>query len=99
MVDSVAGGTVGAKTATEICELFEMLGANSQQKSTRKVRRVGAAEANVTQDLAIQVCNLTKTMQRLAKKTEVLYDGGRVKKVMSCTLCGDSGHEDGGCAQ
>ena len=53
----------------------------------------------MTQDLAVQVCNLTKTMQRLAEKTEALYDGGRVKKVMSCTLCGDSGHEDGGCAQ
>jgi len=29
MVGSAARGTVGAKTATEICELFEMLGANS----------------------------------------------------------------------
>ena len=99
LVDSVTGGTVGSKTAAEICELYEMLGANFQQKSTRNIRRVGAAEANVTQDLAVKVGNLTKTMQRLAEKTEAFYDGGRVKKVMSCNVCGDSGHEDGVCAQ
>ena len=59
LVDSAAGGSVGSKTSAEIFELYEMLGANSQQKSTRTIRRVGAAEANVTQDLAVQVCNLT----------------------------------------
>ena len=59
----------------------------------------GPAKANVTHELAAQMSNLTKTVQRLAERTEALYDGGRVKKVMSCSLCGELGHEDGGCVQ
>ena len=43
--------------------------------------------------------NLTRTVQKLSERTEALLDGGRVRKVMSCSLCGDFGHEDGGCAQ
>ena len=35
MVDNVAGGAMGQKTTKEIVELYEMLGANSQQKSAR----------------------------------------------------------------
>ena len=40
MVDNVIGHTMGEKTAEEIVELYEMLGANSQQKNA-KARKVG----------------------------------------------------------
>ena len=35
MVDNAAGGAMGEKAAEETVELYEMLGANSQQKSAR----------------------------------------------------------------
>ena len=38
MVDNATGGAMGQKTAEEIVELYEMLGANSQQKSVRERR-------------------------------------------------------------
>ncbi|CAA0832551.1 Unknown protein, partial [Striga hermonthica] len=35
MVDNAAGGDIGAKTAEEMMEIFEMMSANSSQKSSR----------------------------------------------------------------
>ena len=40
MVDNAAGDAMGEKTVEETVELYEMLGANSWQKSVRG-RRVG----------------------------------------------------------
>ena len=36
-----AGGTIGEHTVKEAFDLYEMLSANSQQKSARKMRRGG----------------------------------------------------------
>ena len=94
-MDIADGGYVGSRTSAEMLELYEMLGANSQQKSTRNMRRAGVAEAGANQDLAEQMSHLTRTVQKLAEKTNALCEEGRVRKVMMCTLCGDSGHEDG----
>lgn len=44
IVDGAAGGTIGNMTAAEVIELYEMLGANSQQKSVRGMRRTAVNE-------------------------------------------------------
>ena len=58
-VDNAAGGAMGEKTAEDTQELFEMLGANSQQKSVRG-RRAGVHEVNTNQEMAMQLAELTK---------------------------------------
>ena len=55
-VDNAAGGAMGEKTAQETYDLYEMLGANSQQKSTRG--KQAAFEINTNSDLAFQVQEL-----------------------------------------
>ena len=40
MVDNAAGGAMGEKTDEETVELYEMLGANSEQKNARGRRGV-----------------------------------------------------------
>ena len=46
MVDNAVGGAMGDKTTEETVELYEILGANSQQKSARG-RRFGVNEVQV----------------------------------------------------
>ena len=65
MVDGAAGGTIGNKKASETRKLFEMLGANSQQKNVRSVKRGGAQAAHAATGLEQQVAQLTKSVQQL----------------------------------
>lgn len=58
------GGDVGEMTAQETLNIFEMLRANSQQKSAR--RRVGVNEVSTNHELRKQLAELTKQVQLLA---------------------------------
>ncbi|XP_031260249.1 uncharacterized protein LOC116118405 [Pistacia vera] len=61
MVDNAA---MGEKIVQETNELYEMLGANSQQKSVRGKSR-GMYEVNTNTKLAMQVSELTKQMKTM----------------------------------
>ena len=85
-VDNAAGGAMGEKTAEDTQELFEMLGANSQQKSVRG-RRAGVHEVNTNQEMAMQIAELTKQVKLLAA------GGSRnVPNQEVCGICGIFGH-------
>ncbi|XP_031120931.1 uncharacterized protein LOC116024170 [Ipomoea triloba] len=64
MVDNAAGGAMGEKTAEETLTLYEMLGANSQQKSIRG-RTQGMYEVNSNTGLEIQVSELAKQVRSM----------------------------------
>ncbi|XP_031120199.1 uncharacterized protein LOC116023344 [Ipomoea triloba] len=64
MVDNAAGGAMGEKTAEETLALYEMLGANSQQKSVRG-RTPGMYEVNSNAGLEIQVSELAKQVKSM----------------------------------
>ena len=51
MVDNTARGAMGEKIAEETVELYEMLGANSQQQSVRG-RRFGVNEVQMSNEMA-----------------------------------------------
>ena len=59
MVDNAAGGAMGEKTVKETMELYEMLGANSQQKSARGRRGV-VNEVQVNNGMITQLTELTR---------------------------------------
>ena len=53
LVDTMAGGYFGNKTADEVYDIYEMLATNFQQKAARG-RRVGIHEVNSnSSDLAL----------------------------------------------
>ncbi|XP_031094188.1 uncharacterized protein LOC115998667 [Ipomoea triloba] len=64
MVDNAAGGAMGEKTAEETLALYEMLGANSQQKSVRG-QTPGMYEVNSNAGLEIQVSELAKQVKSM----------------------------------
>ena len=59
MIDNAVGGAVGEKTAEETVELYEMLGANSQQKSARGRKGV-VNEVQMNNQMAAQLTTLTR---------------------------------------
>ncbi|XP_019179609.1 PREDICTED: uncharacterized protein LOC109174831 [Ipomoea nil] len=61
IVDNAAGGAMGEKTAEETLALYEMLGANSQQKSIRG-RTPGLYEVSSNPELTTYMSELTKQM-------------------------------------
>ncbi|XP_048227226.1 uncharacterized protein LOC125369258 [Ricinus communis] len=65
MVDNAAGGAMLERTADEVYDIFEMLGANSQQKSVR-TKRVGVNEVVSNNEMAMQIAELTKQVKILA---------------------------------
>ena len=66
MVDSITGGAMEEKTAEETMELYEMLGANSQQKNT-KGRRGVVNEVQMNNDMAEQLIVVTRQVSSLIK--------------------------------
>ncbi|XP_019157162.1 PREDICTED: uncharacterized protein LOC109153743 [Ipomoea nil] len=64
IVDNAAGGAMGEKTAEETLALYEMLGANSQQKSVRG-QTSGMYEVNSITDLKIQMSAMDEKMNNL----------------------------------
>ncbi|CAH9131381.1 unnamed protein product [Cuscuta epithymum] len=64
IVDNAAGGAMGEKTAEQTLELFDMLGANSQQKRVCG-RTPGIYEVGVGTELAIQMSELSKQMKNM----------------------------------
>ena len=56
MVDNTIEGTMGEKTVVETVELYEKLGANSQQKSARG-RRFGVNEVQVNNEMTAHLDN------------------------------------------
>lgn len=94
MVDSAAGGTVGVKTTQEIMDLFEMLGANSQQKSTRSEGKGSTAhEATSVSSLASHIEKLIETVQFLARNERMVQHNQREQ----CNACGELGHRASQC--
>ncbi|XP_019179258.1 PREDICTED: uncharacterized protein LOC109174479 [Ipomoea nil] len=61
IVDNAAGGAMAEKTAEETLALYEMLGANSQQKSIRG-RTPGMYEVSSNSNLTAYMSELTKQM-------------------------------------
>ncbi|XP_048229002.1 uncharacterized protein LOC125369811 [Ricinus communis] len=59
MVDNAAGGAMLERTPDEVYDIFEMLGANSQQKSVR-TKRVEVNEVVANSEMAMQLAELTK---------------------------------------
>ena len=73
MVDGAAGGTLREHTAEETYDLFEMLDANFQQKSVRKMRKGGIQVANgVHMEEVVQ--QLKDINIKLSPKTESSHD-------------------------
>ena len=64
MVDNAAGGTIGEKTTEEMVELYEMLVANSQQKSARE-RRTRFNEVQMNSRMAAQLTELARQVALL----------------------------------
>ena len=60
-VDNVCGGAMREKTATEVYEVYEMLGENSQQRRGRDDSREERANAN----LGMQLTNMSWEMKNL----------------------------------
>ena len=60
MVDNVAGGAMWQKIVEETCEIYEMLGANSHQKSVRGQRAIVNEVLLVENPLASQVAKLMR---------------------------------------
>ena len=69
MVDNVAGGAMGKKTAEETVELYEMLGANSQHKSV-KGRRFGVNEVQVNNEITTQLTVVTRQVSLLNSQAQ-----------------------------
>src|SRR5262249_49329199 len=88
IVDNAAGGAMWEKSPEETYELYEMLGANSQQKSLRS-QRAGVHEINSHNELVMQVADLTKQIQLLVNK------GSPSQEV--CGFCGTIGHNVNSC--
>lgn len=88
VVDNAAGGAMGEKTAEETFNLFEMLGANSQQKSSR-VRRAGVHEIDSNTEIQIQLAQLTKQVALLSTQN--------TSNKEQCGLCNTLGHGTDAC--
>ena len=89
MVDGAAGGTVGEHTAEEVFDLYEMLSANSQQKSASKLRRGGIQMANgVHMEEVMQ--HLKEIKDKLPTKTESSQDVRA--ELCSCVVRMDTMH-------
>ena len=75
---------MGEKTIEEIVELYEMLRANSQQKSARG-RKVGVNEVQNNNEMTAQLTELTRQIALLNSRAQPS------NKV--CGLCGAFGHK------
>jgi len=87
IVDNAAGGTMGNKTSDEIHDIFEMLGANSQQKSVRNARRGNVSMINANSDKDEEIARLKKEIQKLSTRESV-----KEIKHEQCQVCGEHGH-------
>lgn len=79
-VDNAADSAMGEKTAQQTYELYEMLGANSQQKSIRGP--LGIYEISPNNDLDMQVADLTKQI----KLSNVVMNNGSVPSLGMCNV-------------
>ena len=69
MVDNAVGGTMGEKIAEKTIELYEILGANSQEKSARG-RRIGVNEVQTNNEMATQLTELTRQVALLNSRAQ-----------------------------
>ena len=76
---------MGNKTSDEIHDIFEMLGANSQQKSVRTTRRGNVSMINSDKDE--EIARLMKEIQKLSARESV-----KEIKHEQCQVCGEHGH-------
>ena len=83
MVDNAAKDTMENKTAEETVELYEMLGANVQQKIARGKKGV-VNEVQVNNGMAP---HLTELMRQVALLNSYAQPNNEV-----CGLCGGFGH-------
>ena len=90
MVDNAVGGAMGEMTAEELVVLYEMLGANSQQKSARG-RRVGVNEVQTNNKMAAQLTELIRKVALLNSRAQLNNE--------VCGICGIFGHRANMCPQ
>ena len=83
MVDNAVGGTMGEKIVKETVDLYEMLGANSQQKNV-KGRRGAVNEMQVNNEMVSQLIELIRQVSLLASRAQQNNE--------VCGLCGAFGH-------
>ena len=82
-VDNAAGGCFMEKTPEEVYDLYEMLGANSQQKSVRgKKVQINEVRGGTQSDALLM--ELTNQVKLLSKKVDKFEE--------RCESCGDIGH-------
>ncbi|KAL5856319.1 hypothetical protein ACOSQ3_003777 [Xanthoceras sorbifolium] len=89
-VDNAAGGAIAEKTMEETFQLFEKLGANSQQKSVRG-RKPGVYELKTTPGMVQQMAELSRQVQSLMSSRGKRPD-------VACSICGVNGHEFDECS-
>ena len=90
MVYNAAGGAMGEKTAKEMMELYEMLGANSQQKSPRG-KRFEVNEVQMNNEITTQFTMLTRKVALINSRTQPNNE--------LCGLCGAFSHGANICPQ
>ena len=74
---------------SETRKLFEMLGANLQQKNVCSAKRGGTQATHAATEIEQQVAQLTKSVQQLCALRSDEEHQGRHDQ---CQLCGEHGH-------
>ncbi|CAH9079820.1 unnamed protein product [Cuscuta epithymum] len=85
IVDNAAGGAMGEKTAEQTLALYEMLGANSQQKSVRG-KTQGMYEVGASTELAIQISELSKQMKNMCSMMAMNQSAAAVNEMPEASL-------------
>lgn len=83
MVDNAAGGVMWQKTAEETYDIYEMLGANSHQKSVRGRKATVNEVSQVDNALVAQVAELVKQVKALTTQPP---------RWEVCAICQEYGH-------
>ena len=87
MVDGAAGENLGEHTAEEASDLFEMLGANSQLKSARKIKRGGGTIAQ-----GYQMDEVVHQLKDISAKLAVKTGSAHEAAAEQCSWCDEFGH-------
>ncbi|KAK1589279.1 hypothetical protein Q3G72_032286 [Acer saccharum] len=83
IVENACGRAMRERTTDDVLAKYEMLGQNSQQRSSRE--KSGLRERGANSELAMQVANLSKEVNRLVENLEQ-------QQVVVCQACGRNGH-------
>ncbi|CAA0824332.1 Unknown protein, partial [Striga hermonthica] len=89
MVDSAAGGDIGAKTTEGMITIYETMSATSSQKSVRDKRSTVNEVGSSNNAIAQQLAELTEQMRLLNARNSSPI---QTMAVNACGACGVQGH-------